>query len=90
MDERHLVKLAGRAVGAEYSADKNPLDDDGLALQLAVALGMHVKVDSSDEPEGGSTEVLCSGFTHVVSHHGDARRSTRRAIVLAAAHTQRP
>ena len=42
MDDLQLIKLAGKASGFEYTQNSNPLNDDALALRLAVKLDLNV------------------------------------------------
>lgn len=58
----------------------NPLEDDGDALRLAVALDMDLCIESA-VGHTRADEVY-------VDHGGDQEAATRRAIVLAAAERQ--
>lgn len=57
----------------------NPLDDDGAALRLAVALRITVKLFA------GHTTAMGPDGSVVTQPHGDPYTATRMAIVLLAA-----
>jgi len=71
--------------GTGYTQDVwCPLDDDGDALQLAVALGMLVNIDR----DKGRVLVITQSLhnpVHTVAIADDEMTATRRAIVRAAA-----
>lgn len=93
MSDQELLELAAKACGERYSANWNPLDDDGDALRLAVKLRFHVDIFSAmDAGDGG-----LPGFVEVRREHdedplhvqyvddADYLAATRSAIVRAAA-----
>jgi len=61
----------------------DPLDDDGDALRLAVALGLGISIPLANK----RTDVVCFSDSRVsaIEAHGDPYAATRRAIVRAAA-----
>lgn len=97
MTDKELLELAAKAIGGtvdhgagcitmdgiEYE-QWNPLEDSGDALNLAVQLGLEVKVDLCDD----TTRVNECDCEFLVEHKhfdGGAEVATRRAIVRAAA-----
>ncbi len=86
-DDRELLELAAKAAGCSYipgesweeGAGWNPLDDDGDALRLAMALMMDVLT------ERGRTACHTDVGTVIIDHGDDPYAATRRAIVRAAA-----
>lgn len=76
MDDTRLLKLASKAANENYGPDNNPLEDDALALRLAVKLGMRVSLRQADA-DGGSIRAF--------GEEDDPYAATRRAIVRAAA-----
>ena len=42
MDDLELINLAAKAAGVEYTHNSNPLNDDALALRLAVKLEIQI------------------------------------------------
>lgn len=79
MTDRELLERAARAARAAwyagFSAQWNPLEDDGDAFRLMVDLNMSVNVHLQDVEADGNDE----------SFGGDPYAATRRAIVRAAA-----
>ncbi len=96
MADIELLELAAKAAGMRYSANWNPLDDDGDALRLAVKLRIEIKhsvgivtasVDKCyhrytlrESPV--ASELLCE---EEYPFKRDEMVATRRAIVRAAA-----
>ena len=70
MDDSDLLEFAGRAAGVQYTSQNNPLEDDALALRLAVKLGIDISTAQLD---------------YYDKHSSDPYAATRRAIVRAAA-----
>jgi len=60
-----------------------PIDDDGQAFRLMVALKLDVNVGT--EKTRAVSKPIESGVKFTVDHFGDSRLSTRIAIVRAAA-----
>ena len=80
MEDTELIRLAGKAAGCEYTEHSNPLNDDALALRLAVTLGMDLSLWGTDVFAKKGSKALGQVFS------GDDRHAaTRRAIVRAAA-----
>lgn len=100
MEDRELLELAAKAAGIEViRTDQqglwiaggcgdhwNPLKDDGEALRLAIKLDIHIKRFA-----GATTCQEWTGLDAVTEHdhwsanYGEPIRSTRLAIVRAAA-----
>lgn len=85
MTDRELLELAAKAADIGYEPDNpnvwpwNPLEDNGAALQLAVALKIHVSPMIATWWEQDGTE-------HKFENDGsEPLADTRRAIVRAAA-----
>lgn len=78
-----LLKRAASAAGMRYSANWDPLEDDGDALRLAAKLQISVMFQAS-----GVEARAYRGQFHIakvpVSESGDVEAAARRAIVLAA------
>ena len=84
MDDTKLLELASKAANENYGPDNNPLEDDSLALRLAVKLRLVVDIDD----EGGEAFVRkpwCSECEITEAFLDDPYAATRRAIVRAAA-----
>lgn len=99
MSDFELLELAGKAAwralgGRDEDRQRffaptlwNPLEHDGDALRLSVALGMTVEIN----PAGPFTAAIAKRQDCVEwhkEHSGDACAATRRAIVRAAAEAQ--
>lgn len=86
MEDLELINLASKASGFEYTNNSNPLNDDALALRLAVKLKMSMALGSSGF-RGPTTWVRATGLiTEKTQYHeGDPYAATRRAIVMSAA-----
>ena len=88
MDDLELIKLAGKAADIEYTPENNPLNDDALALRLAVKLRLDVMTDC---PNSVCIEVpIGKKDNWITENTGDdsfenVLIATRRAIVRAAA-----
>lgn len=88
MDDLELIKLAGKAADIEYTPETNPLNDDALALRLAVKLRLDVMTDC---PNSVCIEVpIGKKDNWITENTGDdsfenVLIATRRAIVRAAA-----
>lgn len=96
MDDRKLLELAAKAVGAYWfghyrcwylkEGPWNPLEDDGDALRLAVRLKLRVGQGSAFAVCYAGFHPKCNDTTESYSAHGgDEMAATRRAIVRAAA-----
>lgn len=85
MDDLKLINFASKAAGIEYTHNSNPLNNDALALLLAVKLGF--SIDFQYGGEGRMT--LVSTWTGLMfsEYHSNSNpaEATRRAIVRAAA-----
>ncbi len=89
MTDRELTEAAARAAGVylapewrghhKHLPNWNPLDDDGDALRLAVALRLVVDVGTQ------AAHAFHEGPGEVEAHGADPAAATRRAIVRAAA-----
>jgi hypothetical protein len=81
MDDLELIKLAGKAAGIKYTLENNPLNDDALALRLAVKLRLEL----------GFPKEYCvwsfgtNGAVCMEDPSNDPYAATRKAIVRAAA-----
>ena len=75
MDDLELIKLAGKAADIEYTPENNPLNDDALALRLAVKLGLGIRFYLDGVGVGEEYEM----------NQEDPYAATRRCIVRAAA-----
>jgi hypothetical protein len=80
MTDEELVELAGKAAGIEYTLENNPLNDDALALRLAVKLGITIEFNSNWV---GTTHEDIVGRAEF--YEDDPCASTCRAITRAAA-----
>lgn len=96
MSDRELLELAAKAYLDKswhcneaymrgFMATWNPLDDDGDALRLAVALGLDVTIDNGRSHTWADTQSMPGGALVKELHGNDALASTRRAIVRSAA-----
>ena len=103
MTDRELLELAAKAAGmrircsdggsfsrdaGEYWRAWNPLKDDGDALRLAVTLGMWLYIGKPDDGFA-ITSIQMPEFDNIEQHGDDPCAATRRAIVRAAAESQR-
>lgn len=82
MDDSDLLEFAGRAAGVQYTSQNNPLEDDALALRLAVRLRLEIDIHHT-----GIAIRTPNGIKVLVGAEDepDANAATRRAIVRAAA-----
>lgn len=107
MSDRELLELAAKAAGLEFmwmpisgmnvvSGPKsglwNPLTDGGLALDLAISLGIAVFPPDSNEDDFAVASIPdgligddVETWIQVPMKDGDKHAATRRAIVRAAA-----
>lgn len=81
-DDVELLKRAASAAGMRYSANWDPLEDDGDALRLATKLKLSVWFEERESNQ----------YTHIIwvspcfePYKGDVDAATRRTIVRAAA-----
>ena len=84
MDDTKLLELASKAANENYGPDNNPLEDDSLALRLAVKLKIDVCSEYWNDDE--SVQAQNDNGDICVEQKGlDPYAATRRAIVRAAA-----
>jgi hypothetical protein len=88
MDDLKLISLAGKAAGCEYTQSSNPLNDDALALRLAVKLRFRVDVDF-DRVDVSDQFGAAAEYLYRLPSPTDPYAATRRAIVRAAAEVGR-
>ena len=93
MTDRELLELAAKAAGEVFDAERNPLERDDLALQLAVRIGIDLVFTPEDveavapqharqEDQEMISPWACESWTLKPQ---DPYAATRRAIVRAAA-----
>ena len=92
MTDRELLEMAAKVVGYERNSagpigpcDWNPLEDDGDALRLAVALNMGISIPVHKTVLADVITFLDSRVNVRQEGDGDPYAATRRAIVRAAA-----
>lgn len=99
--DKELLQLAAKAVGLRWlheragklcytmqyggSAMRNPLEDDGDALRLAVDLDMDVCLSQKDKQVTAFTLSYGAVSSYTEPYGNDKHAATRRAIVRAAA-----
>ena len=79
-----LLKRAASAAGMRYSANWDPLEDDGDALRLAAKLQISVMFQASGVEARAYRGQFHIAKVPVSYESGDVEAAARRAIVLAA------